>query len=271
MPAIQIIGFLACGLIGISLGLIGAGGSILMIPVLVFLFNIPPQIATTYSLFVVGMTSMFSATNKFKDGNVLIKCALSFGITSMIAVVVVRRFLIPVLPKFFGHIGNFAISYDLLSMLLFAMLMIVAAIFMVKRKAIDTEFTHSGSPRWFGTIPHALLVGIVTGLLGAGGGFLIVPVMTLYLSIDIKKAIGTSLAIVAINSLSGFANDLTRVYIHWGFMFSITSIAVAGSILGSTLSRKINTTGLKVGFGWFIMCLGLLIITKECYQFFIQH
>ncbi|RZK61509.1 MAG: sulfite exporter TauE/SafE family protein, partial [Pedobacter sp.] len=155
--------------------------------------------------------------------------------------------------------------------LLFSMLMIVAAIFMVKRKAIDTEITHSGSLRWFGTIPHALLVGIVTGLLGAGGGFLIVPVMTLYLSIDIKKAIGTSLAIVAINSLSGFANDLTRVYINWEFMLSITCIAIVGSILGSTLSKKINTAGLKVGFGWFIMSLGLLIITKECYQFFIQH
>jgi uncharacterized membrane protein YfcA len=116
-----------------------------------------------------------------------------------------------------------------------------------------------------------LLVGVVTGLLGAGGGFLIVPVMILYLSIDVKKAIGTSLAIVAINSLSGFANDLTRVNIHWGFMLTITSIAIIGSILGSTLSRKIDTTGLKVGFGWFILCLGLLIITKECYQFLTHY
>ncbi|MHA4896098.1 sulfite exporter TauE/SafE family protein [Pedobacter sp. PWIIR3] len=262
-----IVGFVACALIGISLGLIGAGGSILMVPVLVFLFHMPPLIASSYSLFVVGATSMFSAAGKFHKGDVLLGSALAFGITSMAAVLTVRHFIIPLIPRHLGMIGHADVSYDLLSMLLFGLLMIVAAVCMVN-KTSDSQIVAEGqSGKMIKMVSYALLVGCVTGFLGAGGGFLIIPVMTLLLGIDMKKAVGTSLAVVALNSLSGFANDLSRIDINWSFLSMITLIALGGSISGGLISSRINVARLKACFAWFVLSLGITIITAECYGF----
>ncbi|WP_316817588.1 sulfite exporter TauE/SafE family protein [Pedobacter nyackensis] len=263
----ELIGYLACASIGISLGLIGAGGSILMVPVLVFLFDMPPILATSYSLFVVGITSFFAATGKFRKGDVLIGSALAFGLTSMIVVVAIRHFIIPVMPKSFGHLGNAPVSYDLLCIVLFACLMILAAIVMINKGRKDDVENIPANGNLLSTIPYALLVGIVTGFLGAGGGFMLIPVMTLLLGMDIKKAVGTSLAVIALNSLSGFVNDLDHVDINWKFLLIISAIALVGSVAGARLADRINSKRLKACFGWFILILGILIITREGYNF----
>jgi len=264
----ELIGYLACVSIGISLGLIGAGGSILMVPVLVFLFHMPPVLATSYSLFVVGVTSFFAATGKFRKGDVLIGSALTFGLISMIVVVAIRHFIIPVIPKTFGSLGKAPISYDLLCIVLFACLMILAAIVMINKNGKAQAENIPCSDGLLRSIPYALLVGTVTGFLGAGGGFMLIPVMTLLLGMDIKKAVGTSLAVVALNSLSGFANDLDHVDINWKFLLIISAIALLGSIVGAQLADRINSKRLKACFGWFVLILGILIITREGYNFF---
>lgn len=264
----ELIGYIACASIGISLGLIGAGGSILMVPVLVFLFHMPPVLATSYSLFVVGVTSFFAATGKFRKGDVLVGSALAFGFTSMIVVVVIRHFIIPLMPKSFGSLGSAPISYDLLCIVLFACLMIFAAIAMIStnHKDHDEKITPENSSL-LASIPYAILVGTVTGFLGAGGGFLLIPVMTLLLGMEIKKAVGTSLAVVALNSLSGFANDLDHVSINWKFLLIISAIALLGSIAGAKFADRINSRKLKACFGWFVLTLGIAIITHEGYNF----
>lgn len=264
----ELFGYLACALIGISLGLIGAGGSILMLPVLVFLFRMPPVLATSYSLFVVGITSFFAATGKFRKGDVLIGSALTFGLTSMIAVVVIRQFIIPSIPKSFGHLGNAPISYDLLSIVLFAFLMILAAIVMINKAGKSGDGIAEDKGNLMLSIPYALLIGTVTGFLGAGGGFILIPVMTLLLKMDIKKAVGTSLAVVALNSLSGFLNDLNHVDIDWRFLIVISTMALLGSLAGARIADQVNSKRLKACFGWFILVLGILIITREGYSFF---
>lgn len=264
----ELIGYIACAFIGMSLGLIGAGGSILMVPVLVFLFGMPPVLTTSYSLFVVGITSLFATIGKYRKGDVLLGSALAFGITSMVVVIFIRHFVIPFLPKSFGTVGHAVLSYDLLSMLFFAVLMILAAFFMIhKAERTAVENVGNGTANLLVTVPYALVVGIVTGFLGAGGGFIIIPVMTLLLGLDIKKAVGTSLAVIAMNSLSGFLNDLNHVDVNWNFLLLITAIALAGSLAGAQLAAGINSKRLKAWFGWFVLVLGILIITCEGYHF----
>ncbi|MES2827946.1 MAG: sulfite exporter TauE/SafE family protein [Bacteroidota bacterium] len=263
----EVIGYIACALIGISLGVIGAGGSILTVPVLVFVFHVPPVMATSYSLFVVGVTSLFSAAGKFRKGDVLLGPAITFGLTSMAIVLLIRHYIIPHMPKYLGTLGNASFSYDLLCMLLFSGLMIVAAFFMINKNGRDCDTHGGGSRDLLKVIPYALMVGVVTGFLGAGGGFLIIPVMTLLLGIDMKKAVGTSLAVVALNSLSGFANDVNHITIDWEFLLIITLIALIGSISGAFIAGRINAKKLKGYFGWFVLGLGVIIFTAECYTF----
>lgn len=244
-------GFLACALIGLSLGLTGAGGSILTVPVLVYLFAAPPLLATSYSLFVVGSTSLLAAANKARRGEVLAGPALAFGLVSMGVVMAVRYYAVPHLPKS---------GYNEVSLMLFAILMILAAFSMIRRKQTTIN---AGQVSLYRSLPYALLAGLVTGFLGAGGGFLLIPVLTQLLGLDMKKAAGTSLAVIALNSLAGFALDLTHVAIQWRFLLSITLIAGAGGMAGVALCGRINSQKLKVSFGWLILALGLIILSSE--------
>jgi len=252
----EILGFLACALIGISLGLIGAGGSILTMPVLVYLFNVPPILATSYSLFVVGTTSLLAAAEKSRRSEVLMAPALTFGLISMVVVMAVRHYLIPALPKS---------NYNAISLILFGGLMIAVAYSMIRRSEVTAK---TSSESFFALLLYAVLIGLVTGLLGAGGGFLLIPVLTQLLGLDMKKAAGTSLAVIALNALAGFALDLAHVPIHWSLLLSITFIAVTGSLVGSALCRKIRSQKLQVGFGWFVLVLGVVILCAEATKIF---
>lgn len=262
----EIVGYFASLLIGISLGLIGGGGSILTVPVLVYLFGLQPLLATSYSLFVVGSTSLIGAINNFKKGLVHMKTALLFGSVSIATVFLTRKFIIPILPKYVVTIGGIDITESLLTMVLFAVLMLFASISMIRSKNTETkEEAHDKSFHLMKLIIYGTAIGLVTGLLGAGGGFLLIPALVFLLKLPMKKAIGTSLMIIALNSLIGFTGDLGHFSIDWFFLVKITAIAGAGIFIGEIIGRKLSGEKLKKAFGWFVLVMGIYILAKESF------
>ncbi|GAC1593003.1 MAG: sulfite exporter TauE/SafE family protein [Ginsengibacter sp.] len=260
-------GYIAALFIGISLGLIGGGGSILTVPVLVYLFGVNPVLSTSYSLFVVGSTSLVGAFNNYLKGLVRIKTALLFGLSSITTVFLTRKFLIPIIPKHIATIGGFNVTQSIVTMVLFAILMVVASLSMISSK---TEIKNKESvddkkidlPK---LLMYGVAIGIATGLLGAGGGFLLIPTLVLLVRLPMKEAVGTSLFIIALNSLIGFTGDLGHFNMDWLFLFKVTTIATAGIFVGTLLGKKISGQGLKKGFGWFVLVMGIYILTKEIF------
>ena len=262
----EIVGYFLSALVGISLGLIGGGGSILMVPILVYVFMLNPVMATSYSLFVVGSTSLFGAFNNFRKGLVSIKTALFFGISSITTVFITRKFIMPVIPEVLFNIGNFEVKQSMAIMVLFAMLMLIASIAMIKgRKEILQNSAVTSDSNTVKLLLYGILVGLATGFLGAGGGFLIIPALVLFLHMPMKKAVGTSLLIIALNSLIGFTGDIGYIDINWKFLSIITAIAVAGIFIGGSLAKKIDGQKLKKAFGWFVLVMGVYIIVKELF------
>lgn len=261
----QTAGYLAALLIGVSLGLIGGGGSILTIPVLVYLFNIQPTLATGYSLFIVGCSSLAGAYKNYRRGNINFKAALYFGMASIITVVLIRKLLLPVIPEHLFMIGQFAVSKSLVTMLLFACVMIIASQSMI-RKPMDASKHDVHQPVQLGkALFRGLEVGILTGLLGAGGGFIIIPVLVFSFHLPMKKAIGTSLLIIAMNSLFGFAGDLSHHIFNWQLLIPLTLIAVTGTFIGRKLGESVPGERLKKWFGWFVRIMGIYIIIHELF------
>ncbi|HQW82965.1 MAG TPA: sulfite exporter TauE/SafE family protein [Ferruginibacter sp.] len=262
----EIAGYLLSALVGISLGLIGGGGSILMVPILVYVFMLNPVMATSYSLFVVGTTSLFGAINNYRKGLVSIKTALLFGISSITTVFITRKFIMPVIPEVLFNIGNVEVKRSMAIMVLFAILMLMASIAMIKgrNENVQTE-TKTSVSKFVNLLLYGIMVGLATGLLGAGGGFLIIPALVLLLQMPMKKAVGTSLFIIALNSLIGFTGDIGNININWKFLGIITTIAVTGIFIGGALAKKIDGHKLKKAFGWFVLVMGSYIIIKELF------
>jgi uncharacterized membrane protein YfcA len=261
----EILGYLASLLIGLSLGLIGGGGSILTLPVLVYLFGVSPTLATAYSLFIVGTASLVGAWPKHKEGLIHYPTAIVFGVPSIAAVFITRKWILPSLPDTLFRIGSLTVTKDLMLMVLFAMLMLAASISML-RNGNPTKKNSEGPPSF--NYPLILLegavVGVLTGLVGAGGGFLIIPALVVLSELPMKKAVGTSLLIIATKSLIGFTGDLmAHASMDWPLLFSITAIAIAGIFLGNALSQRIDGNALKKGFGWFVLVMGTYILLKE--------
>ncbi|SMD03175.1 sulfite exporter TauE/SafE family protein [Pedobacter nyackensis] len=260
----ELIAYLATAFIGISLGLIGGGGSILTMPVLVYLFGINPLLATSYSLFVVGTTSLVGAINNYRKEQVHLKAAFFFGSASIITVFITRKFILPSVPTHVLTINGFTITSALVTMVLFGALMLLAATSMIKDQGSqDAEKECKDCLRFFNLFGYGVGIGLVTGLLGAGGGFLLIPALVFLVKIPMKKAIGTSLLIIALNSMIGFAGDLGHFAVNWKFLMGITSVAITGLFLGTIISKKIRGNQLKKGFGWFILLMGIFIILKE--------
>ncbi len=261
----EIAGYFAALLIGVSLGLIGGGGSILTIPVLVYLFQIPPTLATGYSLCIVGCSSLAGAYKYYRRGNIHFKAAFYFGLASIVTVVLIRKFLIPILPEHLFSIGNFVVNQSLATMLLFASVMIVASLNMIQKPATPSSDRIHTPIRFTKAMIRGIEVGILTGLLGAGGGFLIIPVLIFSFHLTMKDAIGTSLLIIAMNSLFGFAGDLFHQQFDWALLLPLTAIAVAGTFIGRRLGQDLPGEKLKKWFGWFVMVMGIYIIIHEIF------
>ena len=264
MDSIVIIGFAAAIFIGVSLGLIGGGGSILTVPVLVYVLGVNPVLATAYSLFVVGSTSLVGAGTYMKKGLVNYKTALVFAIPSFIAVFLTRKFLVPALPDPLFTVGEAIITKNIGIMVFFALIMLAASYSMITaKKCVDCD---EDEPVVFNFPMIALegsVVGVITGIVGAGGGFLIIPALVLLAKLPMKLAVGTSLLIIAAKSLIGFLGDLSTQTIDWQLLLIFTSLSIVGIFIGSALSKKINEKVLKTGFGWFVLVMGIYIITKE--------
>jgi uncharacterized membrane protein YfcA len=255
-------GYLASILIGISLGLIGGGGSILTVPVLVYLFSIDTILATTYSLFVVGSTSLAGTFPYFKKGLIDVNTAIFFGMPSIIAVFLTRHYLLAHIPEHIMNVGSFVLTKSIFLMVFFAVLMVFAAYSMIK-KDIKEQPANQRSASAIFIIAQGTMVGIVTGLIGAGGGFLIIPSLVNLLKLPMKTAIGTSLVIIALNSLTGFGFSLEQTHIQWPFLLTVTLIAIVGIFIGSYISTKIDGKKLKPAFGWFVLVMGIYILIEE--------
>ena len=264
MDSIVIIGFASAILIGISLGLIGGGGSILTVPVLVYILGVNPVLATAYSLFVVGSTSLVGAATYMRKGLVNYKTALVFAVPSFIAVFLTRKFLVPALPDPLFTVGEAIITKNIGIMVFFALIMLAASYSMITtKKCVDCD---EDEPVAFNFPMIALegsVVGLITGIVGAGGGFLIIPALVLLAKLPMKMAVGTSLLIIAAKSLIGFLGDLSTQTIDWQLLLIFTALSIVGIFIGSALSKKINEEILKTGFGWFVLAMGIYIITKE--------
>jgi uncharacterized protein len=262
----DILGYIASVFIGISLGLIGGGGSILTVPVLVYLFGVDPLLATTYSLFIVGATSLAGAFTKYKQGLINFRTAFIFALPAVVTVFVTRRFLVPLIPQNIFTVDNFTFTKPLLLLILFAVLMIAASVSMIRgngKEAVnEKENQVFNYPMIF---LQGAFVGIVTGLVGAGGGFLIIPALVIFSKLPMKKAIGTSLFIISINSFIGFLSSLPHHLMDWKLLLIVTALAIAGIFTGNKLGHKIPGEKLKNGFGWFVLVMGIYIIVKELF------
>ncbi|HEX6846628.1 MAG TPA: sulfite exporter TauE/SafE family protein [Chitinophagaceae bacterium] len=261
----EIVGYIASVIIGIALGLIGGGGSILTVPVLVYLFGIDPVIATAYSLFIVGTTSLVGAIPKYRQGLVNLKRAVIFGIPSILAVFVTRKFLVPLIPHHIFNAGSFEITKPILIMVLFAILMVGAAYSMIKNGEKENDRPQQQEFNYPMIILEGAVVGILTGFVGAGGGFLIIPALVLFSKLPMKLAVGTSLVIIAAKSLIGFTGDLSHYDMDWKLLMIVTAAAVLGIFIGNAINKKMPGERLQKWFGWFILVMGIYIIVKELF------
>ena len=258
----EIFGFFGALLIGLILGLIGGGGSILTVPIFVYVLGVSPVLATSYSLFVVGFTAMFGAVRNYQSNMVDIKTGIIFAIPAFIGVFFARKFILPEIPNQLISVNSFLLTKDIAIMIFFALIMFVAAFFMIK----DRTETNSNKEIKY-NVPlltiDGLIIGILTGLVGAGGGFLIIPALVFFAKLPMKKAVATSLMIIAIKSLIGFTGDLGQLQIDWIFLLSFTAVSVIGIFIGIYFNQFVKEKHLKKGFGLFIIIMSISIIIKE--------
>lgn len=274
----ELLGYIGAILMGLSLGLIGGGGSILTVPILVYLFQVDAVLATAYSLFIVGLTSLVGSVSHVKLGNIHWRTAVVFGIPSIISVFLTRSYLVPRIPDPIFTLGQdpsggaaFVMTKAVGLMVLFAIIMVMAAYSMIKpgnKSAVASGVSVDVEPQFNYPLilAEGAIVGVVTGLVGAGGGFLIIPALVLLAKLPMKQAVGTSLMIIAAKSLIGFVGDMRgNEVIDWSFLATFSSIAVVGILLGSWLSKRIPGEKLKPAFGWFVLVMGTYIIVKELF------
>jgi len=249
--------------IGLTLGLLGGGGSILSVPVLVYLFALDPITSTGYSLFIVGVSSVFGAFGYFKQKFVDLKIVTIFGSASVAAVYLARRVIIPALPEEIFQIGELLVTRDMAIMVLFALLMLAASYSMIKQDVEGKKKNEVIQYNYLALVVQGLVIGVLVGMVGAGGGFLIIPALVMFSKVPIRTAIGTSLSITAANSLIGFLGDLQTRTMDWEFLLLFTGIAVVGIFGGTKLATYVPSKKLKPAFGWFVLVMGVYILGKE--------
>jgi len=260
-----IIAYIISILIGFTLGILGGGGSILTVPLLVYVIGVAPVTATVYSLFIVGITSLIGAYSFFRAGLVNLKLAMVFGLPSLFAVLMTRIYVLPSVPEHLFKIGDTAITKSMGLMILFAFLMIFSSFSMIRGRNLSKVDANEKTKKFtYSTIwLQGLLEGSLTGLVGAGGGFLIIPALVVFSKIPIKNAIATSLTIISVKSLLGFTAEPSSTVIDWTLMLSLAVCSVIGIMLGTRLSKNINSDLLKPSFGYFVLVMGIVVLVKE--------
>ena len=256
----EILGYVGALFIGLVLGLTGGGGSILTVPILVYLMSINPVTATAYSLFIVGTTSTFGAIQNYRKNLVDIKNGFIFAIPSFIAVYLTRKYIVPEIPKVIIE-SPFLITKDTFLMLFFAVIMVFGALSVLKKKSQNTNSEEKRNLILIGI--QTFTIGIIIGLVGAGGGFLIIPSLILFAKLPMRKAVGTSLFIIAMNSLVGFIGDVQNLEIDWLFLLTFSAISVVGIFIGMYLTKYTNESQLKKIFAYFVLIMAAIILLKE--------
>ncbi|MBC7842462.1 MAG: sulfite exporter TauE/SafE family protein [Gemmatimonadaceae bacterium] len=266
-----VVGYVLATLVGLSLGLMGGGGSIMTVPIFVYVLGYDPKLAIAMSLPVVGVTSLVGAAGHWRAGNVNLKAAVTFGVIAMIGA--------------FGGARLARLLIGEVQLALLAIVMLLASILMFRSaKAAPAAATEPHTPRGNGAadatidttrtmplvllLPVALSVGVLTGLVGIGGGFLVVPALVLLAGAPMKQAVGTSLLVIAMNSAAGFAGYLGHVTVPWSFMAGFTACAVAGVLAGAYLVRFISQKVLKQTFAVFLILMGSFILYRSRTVFF---
>lgn len=260
MEILEILGYFGALIIGVVLGLIGGGGSILTVPILVYMFGINPVLATAYSLFIVGLSSLFGAVRNMQKKLIDFKTAIVFSIPAFIAVYSTRMYLVPAIPESLFFLGEFEFTKNIGIMAFFALIMLLASVSMIRddKKPQDRP-VEKVSYNYPLIIIEGIVVGVITGIVGAGGGFLIIPALVLLAKLPMKKAVATSLLIISVKSLIGFLGDIQNYEIDWTFLGIFTALAAVGIFIGIWLNSFINGAKLKKGFGWFLVVMGIFI------------
>jgi uncharacterized membrane protein YfcA len=265
------IGYFAAVAIGVALGLIGGGGSILTLPVLVYLLGVPVVLATTYSLFIVGFTALLGSISYYKQKLVDLKIFIAFGVPSVISVFLTRLYIVPLLPDEIMQIGSLVVTKDLFIMTVFAILMMGAAYGMLRPSRSKgggeekEEVAESKKLNYPLVLLEGAVVGGVTGLVGAGGGFLIIPALVFLGKLPMKVAVGTSLLIIAAKSLIGFFAESHEVAVDWVLLSLVSAFAVLGMLVGTSIAKHIDGEKIKPMFGWFTLVMGVYILIKEIF------
>jgi uncharacterized membrane protein YfcA len=258
-----VLGYAGAVFTGLILGLLGGGGALLSIPVLVYFFHMDATAATGYSLFLVGVTATSGALHNVRRKAVDYKAALYYGIPSVTTVYLFRRFIVHRLPDIIFSTSYFTLTRDHLILFFLCLVMFGVAYRMITAtEEAEMEENH--------TINHpvlalyAVVIGCFIGLVGAGGGFLMTPALTHFANLNIKKAIATSLLLVAVNSFIGFLGDMhSNLRMDWHFLLVFSVFSISGVLLGSYLNHRIHGLVLKKAFGWFVLGIAFIIIAKE--------
>lgn len=260
----EFFGSIASLAMGMTLGLMGGGGSILTVPILVYLFALSPTISTSYSLFVVGTTALIGSIMYIRKGDVDFAAGLAFALLSVIGVNVSRGLIIPQIPLVIAQFGSFTLTKEILIMITFASLMVMASFSMIKKKNVQPPMEAHPAVRIALIALVGLIVGLIAGFVGAGGGFLIIPALVFIAGLSMRIAVGTSLMIIALQSLLGFAGDISRgLFVNWSLLGSVTAFATFGIVVGSAVAHKIKEQKLKTAFGWFVLVMGITILFEQ--------
>lgn len=261
----DIAGYTFSLIMGVILGLLGGGGSILTVPIMVYAFGVPALIATSYSLMIVGVSSLIGVYRYAKQGLIRYKLAGLFLVPSILGVLISRLFLLPSLPETL-HLLTYSISQDRFILLFFAFLCLVIAFFMFRSRDVGRQEALNSikTPSFFIVGLEGLFVGMVTGFVGAGGGFMIVPALCLLCHLSIKEAIASSLFIISLKSLIGFLGDLSiGMMIEWILLSKIVILTLIGVFIGTLLNQRLNATKLRQSFAYFIILMAIFMIFKE--------
>ncbi|WP_310560645.1 sulfite exporter TauE/SafE family protein [Flavobacterium sp.] len=265
MEISQLIGYILAVFVGMILGMLGSGGSILSVPILVYVMGIEPTLATAYSLFVIGTTSLVGGIHKAKQKLVDFYKVGLFGIPAVISVFVTRKLIVPKIPEIIVESEGFILSKSILIMVVFAFVMIFASVRMIK-PLTENNVTENEKLNYIKIALLGICIGLISGFVGAGGGFLIVPTLLIFAKTPMKMAIGTSLLIVAAQSLIGFTGDImSDQIIDWKLLEYFTLASIVGIFIGNFISKKVADEKLKTGFGWFVLAMGIYIIIRELF------
>lgn len=265
METVQIFGYFGALLVGVVLGLMGSGGSLMAIPIFTYLFHISPVTTTAYSLFVVGTSASIGALRNWNKGLIDFRIAIVFAIPAFIAVFIVRKYLLPIIPLELFTIFDLVVTKDMAVMVFLAIIMLFSAISMIWKRKLPKGGHHSIGFNYKLIVLQGISIGLITGAVGIGGGFLIIPTLVLLVKLPMKKAVATSLFIIAIKSLIGFMGDLGHMEINWQFLLGFTMVSTLGIFVGMYLSSFIKGEKLKKSFGWVVMVLAIGIFYKEIF------